>query len=179
MLAATVSEEETPPETWPTEPIDLTGAAAQIDPAVIWARLEDWCTHRWSPRQVVYVAEGPGAWRPRLTPATLLSAEVWTSAGTWEAAELPVSPFGGVMLPTRQLFRLTCTVGVGNAPPPAVLEAFRRLAEYSAARSEHMAGATRVQILDVLEVERPANWLARAMHASGAADLLRSYRSLA
>lgn len=70
------------------------------------------------------------------------------------------------------------TLWTADAPPEDVLEAFRRLAEYSTDKDAHPSLTSRsVEIGSLREsFERSPAWLARAMQYSGAADLLRPYR---
>ena len=88
-----------------------------------------------------------------------------------------LSPYGGYVFASEGPYRITASVGDGDVPA-AVLEAFRRLAEYMA-EDAGKAGATSEKT-DVgpitIEVQRSAAWVARAMINSGAADLLRPYR---
>jgi hypothetical protein len=105
---------------------------------------------------------------------TVDSAEKW-DGGAWETVTLDPSPLGyDLQIAT---YRVTATVGSTDAPPEAVLEAYRRLAEYFAqVRTDPASGHTSIQDGD-FSFDRPAAWAARAMQYSGAADLLRSYRT--
>lgn len=156
-------------------PIRGTSAAA-----FVWQRLESYVAWRWTPRTVVWIVEGPGAWSPPLAPAVISTIEVWSSADEWETATLSPSPLGGYYLPHTGPWRFTATVGAGVEPPAAVVEAFRRLAVYwDDAGRENISGARSQteKIGDLVEEwSRSPVWIARAMSDSGAADLLRSYR---
>jgi len=66
-----IRQQEGEPTRYPDPPEGLSEYAAEIDPAVIWARLEDWVRHRWGERQVTWVVRGPGLWSPPLEPATV------------------------------------------------------------------------------------------------------------
>ena len=150
---------------------------------MVWSRIESWVAWRWSSRAVVYVVEGPGNWSPRLYPFTVSTVERWEedAANTWGTVSLNASALGGHELPGVGPYRFTGTAGDGFSPaeaPEPVQEAYRRLAEYMAAAETH-PGASRVAH-DVgpinVQVARRPDWKARAIHNSGAADLLRPYR---
>lgn len=180
-MAITVEFSEEVPNVWPAVPDGLTPAAAALDAGSIWARLEAWCAVRWSARPATALVDGYGKWQPPVTPFAVTVVEKW-SAGEWIAATYAMNPFGGLMLETDGAFRITGTVGDDTVPPLPVQEAFRRLAEYLADNKPSASGASNVKI-DVgnvaIEVQRQPTWLARAIHNSGAADLLRPYRRLA
>lgn len=177
-MAVTLDMREANPATRPTHS-DLSDKAQKVAPDAIWSRIESWITHRWGVREVVYVVEGPGEWSARLTPATITATEIWTGGG-WEVLELPPSPFG-LLLPYIGPYRITTTTGEAGDPPDAVMEAFRRLAEFSAgARTTITPGWEQYSIGGNLSVkQRRPGWQARALDGSGAADLLRPWRSLA
>ena len=179
-MAVTISQTEAIPAAYPDAPSGLSiEAAAALDAAVIWQRLESYVAHRWTVRGVVWTVEGEGEWTPPLTPATIETVEVWESYA-WTTTTLNPSPLGGFELPGDGPYRFTGTVGDAspNDVPAAVLEAFRRLAEYSA-EVDPMPGTARYEIkLGELSetIDRSPTWMARAMQNSGAGDLLRAYR---
>jgi hypothetical protein len=174
-MAVTVKQTEMLPESYPDAPESLSTAAAALDPSFIWQRLESFTAVRWTARNVVWIVEGPGEWCPPLSPASVTTVEVW-SGSAWETITADSSPLG-YWLPAFGPYRFTASVGGGDVPAN-VTEAFRRLAEYmsakpgkSGARSESIrAGSIE------LSYTRSPSWLADAMHSSGAADLLRTYR---
>lgn len=181
-MAMTLEQTESEPVAFPAVPDGLTEDAAALDSAAIWQRIEAYVAHRWSERDVTWVAEGPGEWVPPLTPAIITNTQVWSSAGEFELVELAASPLGGFHLPATGPYKFAGTVGGGSPSPQvpaAVGEAFRRLAEYMAQRPG-LAGATFEQesIGDALSNShrRSAAWLAMALQNSGAADLLRPFR---
>lgn len=178
-------EDEGTPETRPAVPAGLfttvaatpgealteTLALAALVPAdAVWARLEDWITHRWGVREVAWVVSGPGAWEPRLRPATITATEVWRD-GDWQAVTLEATPLGGLAL-ELDTYRITADVGAATDPPAAVWEAFRRLALFYAQSWDHPGGVTSAN-----DTTAPAALNARALHYSGAADLLRRWRA--
>ena len=59
-----VEQIEAVPAAYPmAEPMLTPEAAAKIakvDGAVIWSRIEAYTAHRWTPREVVWIVEGPG-----------------------------------------------------------------------------------------------------------------------
>lgn len=179
MSATTIRQTEGTPAAYPDAPDGLSTAAAALDAAFIWQRLESYVAWRWSERAVEFIAEGPGHWEAPLAPVTITTAEIWRNEA-WEALTLPPSPLGGYVLSGCGPFRFAGIVGDDDAEvPAAVLEAFRRLAEYMAAKPG-VAGASseRTDIPDVeeREISRSPSWMAKAMSNSGAGDLLRSYR---
>lgn len=181
-MAETLKQTEAVPADYPDSPAGLTVAAAALAVEPLWQRIESYVSQRWTPRVVTWLVEGPGDWSPPLSPATITTAEVW-AGGEWSEVILQAAP-DGFCLAAGGPYRITATVGGGDVPE-AVLEAFRRLAEYSAAIGSYgswkgPAGATSsdMRIGDGLShsVDRPATWAARALINSGAADLLRPYR---
>lgn len=178
-MATTINQDETAPASYPT--VTTTGwstAAAALDQDMIWQRIEPYIAWRWTARDVTWVVEGPGNWHPPLTPATISTVEVWSErANVWETATLDASPLGGYYLPCTGPYRFTGSVGSGTVPA-AVTEAFRRLAEYIAAKPGK-PGASSESITAgsiSLSHRRSESWVALAMQNSGAADLLRKYR---
>lgn len=179
-MTTTIKQTEAAPESYPTIPTSpaiLSDAAAALDPVFIWQRIESYVAHRWTERDVTWIVEGPGEWSPPLSPATISTVEIW-AGDDWESVTPDAAPLG-YWLPGAGPYRFTGTVGDDDADLPAnVLEAFRRLAEYMAARAGKQ-GATReaVQAGSVsVTTSRSASWLAEALANSGAADLLRPYR---
>lgn len=177
MAVEIVTQHESEPASWP-EVTGLSEQAGAIDPAPVWARIEAWTAVRFAPRSVVWTLEGSGRWVPPLSPVEIDLAELWGSTG-WEPAEIRTAPYGFDLAPGT--WRISATVGGGDLPP-AVAEAFRRLAEYVAAPQP--MGARPGVTLATMNVggeltvthRRSAEWLARALFYSGAGDLLRPYR---
>lgn len=179
-MTTTIKQIEYTPLNYPAPPEGLSTAAAALSPAVVWGRIEQYTAYRFTERDVEWIVSGPGHWHPPLTPTTIATVEYWSSADEWESADLSPSPYGGYWLPCTGPYRFTGTVG-GGTVPAAVSEAYRRLAEYMAARPGK-AGATSETITAgsvSVGYRRDAAWLAQAMQASGAADLLRTYRRAA
>ena len=168
---------EAVPATYPAAPAGLSPDAAALDAAMIWARIEDYCAHRWTPREVVWTVLGDGGdqWHPPLTPVVSREGHVWRN-DAWVPLSLLDGPLG-IILPHDGTFKVTAQVGGGAVPTP-VLGAFARLAEYLA-DDPGTAGAssTSVAIGPIQEtLDRNPAWVARAMQLSGAGDLLRNYR---
>jgi hypothetical protein len=189
MTVEILSETEAEPASRPAMPADLfdkvqsesggslslgMDLARQVPPEFIWPRLEAWMAWRWGARQVVWVVEGPGEWAPRLKPATLTATEIWR-CGAWANVTLAAAPSGYCL--EAETYRLTATVGADETPPPAVQEAFRRLARFMASQWDDPGGITRTEDGSGYSAEQPAGWAARGIHYSGAADLLRGYRT--
>lgn len=178
-MATTIRQSEALPAAYPAAPSGLSAAAKAIDPALIWQRIESYIAYRFTPRAVMWIATGHGEWHPPLSPATIATSELWDGAA-WETATLDPSPLDGFLLPGYGPFRFTASVGGGEVPA-AVLEAFRRLAEYMAApRGTAGASTERITVPGVLTTEtvRSQSWLALALQNSGAADVLRPYRKV-
>jgi len=177
-MAITISQTESEPTDYPDAPSGLSTAAAALAPAIVWDRLEAWCAHRWAERSVTWVVEGPGEWVPPLTPATISTIKVWSrGADEWEAVSLSASPLGGYRLPATGPYQFTGTVGAAEVPA-TVNEAYRRLAEYMAAKPGKPGATFESVSAGSISVSsrRSESWLASAMANSGAADLLRAYR---
>lgn len=176
-MATTIQQVEDGPDTYPPLPEGLSAAAAELSSAALWARIESYVGFRWTERNVVWVVEGPGDWVPPLLPANVLHVEIWDDL-QWDTAELDPTPLGGYRLPTEGPYRFEATVGGGDVPA-GVTEAYRRLAEYLAAEDSLPGGVIKAStgLGEIrVETERAANWIARAMVNSGAADLLRPFR---
>lgn len=178
-MAVTVKQVEAAPESYPLVP---GFAGTNEERAMIWQRIESYIAYRWTPRTVTWIVEGCGEWCPPLTPATITTVEVWSSADVWETIALSPSPLGGFWLSAPGPFRFTGSVGSGTVPA-VVNEAFKRLAEYMAANRGRHAGASSesVSIGEAIRTEfrRDPAWMALAMVNSGAADLLRNFRRAA
>lgn len=176
-MAVTLKEAEATPESYPEAPEGLSAAAAAVSADAIWQRLEAYCRARWTVREVVWMVEGQGTWEAPLLPATLNTVEVW-EGGVWAECTPAVSPWGGYELPGDGPYRVTADVGGGEVPA-AVMEAFRRLAEYLADTPDR-AGVSRYSVSMGGAVEesydRNPAWAGRALEYSGAADLLRPYK---
>lgn len=174
-MTTTLKQTEAVPESYPA-----SGLSPEPDnAAVVWQRLESYISHRWTPRQVVWIVEGPGEWCPPLTPATIATVEVWSGADEWEDVTTNASPLGGYWLPATGPWRFTGEVGDDDADVPAsVLEAFRRLSGYLDA-ARHRPGLRSVTAGSVSATYRDELATAQALQRSGAADLLRPYRRAA
>jgi hypothetical protein len=156
--------------TYPPAPDGLSDDAAAIDAAVIWDRLEAFTNFRWS-ETVVEIVVNPDheiQWKPPYAPfvVDLVNGE-------------PANPdqFGAVTIRNRAIVR--ATIG-GAVPSETVKTAYRRLSEYFAVRGRVPAGAQRYSVNiggDISEsISQRSDHMARAMHNSGAADLLRKFK---
>ncbi|MBB5220587.1 hypothetical protein HNP73_000508 [Amaricoccus macauensis] len=174
----TLRTDEGRPTLWPVIP-GLSARAAAIEPEVIWRRIESWIAWRWGVRSCSFIIEGGcGAWRAPLHPFTVSTVEAW-GGEAWGAATLAADPLGGRSLGDRSHYRITGTLGFTEDPPADVLQACRRLAEYSSEKHGIDGASSRtVELGGQLResYERAPVWLARALTYSGAADLLRPYR---
>ena len=164
-MAETWHQKEAAPATYPTP-----------ESPALWARLEAYTAHRWTPRAVTWLLNGPGDWVAPLAPAELVEAYRWTG-DAWEETTLAPAPMGYVIPCGR--FKVIATVGADNAAPAVVLEAFDRLKAYVTAELGGVPGASTysVNIGQLSEsISRNPAFMARALDNSGAADLLRPYR---
>ncbi len=178
-MATTIKQTESEPAEYPAAPEGLSTAAAALAPAVVWERIESFIAHRWAERDVEWIVEGPGEWVPPLAPADLETFQIWSSAGEYEDVTLAASPTGGYWLQCTGPYKFTGTVG-GAEVPATVMEAYRRLAEYMAAKTG--TAGVRNESINAGSISisrtRSESWMANAMANSGAADLLRSYRKV-
>lgn len=176
-MAETIRQTEGLPDLYPAAPDTLSTAAAALDEDFIWQRIEAYVAHRWSERSVEWIVEGCGDWQPPLSPATITAVSTWRS-DAWETVTLSPSPLGGYHLPGGT-YKFAGTVGDDEAEvPAAVLEAFRRLAEYVAAKAgKPGASSENISAGSIsLSHRRDPAWMAQAIVNSGAGDLLRPYR---
>lgn len=174
-MSTTIKQDEAVPDSYPSAPSGLSTAAAALDADMIWQRIESYIAYRWTSRAVTWVVEGDGEWLPPLAPVTVSAVDIWES-DAWAAVTLSPSPLGGYVL-LDATYRFTATVDSGTVPA-AVNEAFRRLAEYLAAKNRK-PGVSRysMNLGDLSEsYDTSLTWKSKAMQYSGAADLLRAYR---
>jgi hypothetical protein len=171
-LTEVLSETEGEPAARPNMDAVLGPATLDFEVAA-WERLETWTAYRFGERQVVWIVEGPGIWRARLRPATVDSVEVWRDSA-WTATTANAAPLGLEL--QAETYRLTATVGDTGDPPQGFMEAYRRLVEFMAAIEQEPAPAHSSGQDGDYSFTRPAGWAAKAIHLSGAADLLRGYR---
>jgi hypothetical protein len=176
-MAVTIKQTEAAPAAYPATPKGLSKAAAALDAAMIWQRLETYIAYRWTARAVTWIVDGPGDWDSPLAPATIATIEIWED-DAWQSFTPSPSPAGGYVLSGCGPYRFTGTVG-GGSVPAAVNEAFKRLAEYMAADQGTAGAAT--ELADIpgvmrTEITRAPSWMARAIANSGAGDLLRNFR---
>ncbi len=193
-----LKETEETPTVYPDVPFDCAHSALSVQADLVWSRIESYTRTRYTPRLLTWVIEGAQdeCWIPPLGPIVTFTAERWDESG-WVSETLPDGPLGQC-LPTCGVFKITAQVGAGD-PPVAVNEAFARLAKYISAiqrtpgerlamrqmslnryeqppsRQTPSQDSVRIQEVDG-SAEYLANWPARALQLSGAADLLRPYR---
>lgn len=175
-MAETISQVEAIPASYPVITERANGGTLPGDTLPdsdqIWQRIESYVAHRWTAREVVWIVEGEGHWKPPLTPATVSTVEVWENLA-WVETTPPASPYGGYEFPGDGPYRITASVGSGT-PPAAVIEAFQRLHEYTRGIVEAFKNEPAFTGDETAQVTR--NWTGKAMQLSGAADLLRNYR---
>lgn len=176
-MAETIKQIEAIPASYPdVTPFNRLGHIDDVQDAPtnvdqIWQRIEAYTAYRWTEREVIWTVEGCGDWTPPLTPVTITATEKW-DGGAWVSATLPEGPYG-YCLPSDGPYRITATVGGGDVPA-AVQEAFKRLHEYTRGINDSFKNETAYRQSGDTEVV--ANWTAKALQLSGAADLLRKYR---
>lgn len=164
-MVETLEQTEATPATYPNP-----------DGEHLWARIEAYTAKRWTPRTVTWIINGPGEWKPPLGPATIDQAYRWAGKD-WEEITLSPAPVGFVVPAGRH--KVVATVGMGNAAPPAVMEAFKRLKDYATVEAGGLPGVSShsINLGQVTEsISRNPNFMARAIDNSGAGDLLRPYR---
>jgi len=176
--ATLLDEQEGEPVAWPevehwTRPPDGTGWTATVAPAVTWRRLESWIARRWPARAVTWIVEGPGAFVAPLGPFALATFERWHGDG-WISETPTPAPLGWAL--EAAVYRVEGTAGDDTAPPPAVLEAHRRLHEYATGIANSYQSEAAIYASDTSRA--PAGWAGKAIHLSGAADLLRPWRRI-
>ena len=177
-MAVTVKITESLPDAYPTIETGITSPSAAFL-AAVWQRIESYISERWAARDCVFIAEGPGDWRPPLQPATISATDLWNSSDAWETVTLRPTATGGYVLDGEGPYRITASVGSADDPPGAVQEAYKRLAIYLNENDGSEAGLQKSAIDGVGSFEFGSpNLAARAMQYSGAGDLLRPYRKL-
>ena len=159
--------------TYPTVPNTPTG----VDADAVWQRIEQWVSYRWPQREVEWIVTGSGEFIPPLAECEFTKLERSDGAG-WLSAGDPLYTPLGVVLSGGGYYRVTANVGSNDDPPAAVIEAFKRLAEYLVASTEHAGLSRHSMSLGDLSESRSLSPAAsaRAIHYSGAADLLRPWR---
>lgn len=183
MLAPTISQDESIPSSYPTTAPyshwddatygSVSGDTNTVASDMIWQRLEAHIAYRWTPRNVTWIVEGPGEWKPPLTPTTVTTVKIWAHGDGWQTTTLEAGPMGGYVLPGEGPYQIIASVGSGT-PPEAVQEAYRRLYEYSKGiANQYRADAA---FLSDEEATYASAWAGKAIQLSGAADLLRPYR---
>src|SRR3546814_1950270 len=77
MSATTIKQTEALPASYPDvtpyphRPVENGGVTdAEIDPALVWQRIESYIAYRWSEREVVWIVEGSGDWTDRQSTRT-------------------------------------------------------------------------------------------------------------
>ena len=148
----------------------------QHESEAVWQRVEHYTAWRFAPRTVSWLLDSQGGdWHPPLRPCRDLTARRWTGDG-YQAVTLARAP-GGWRIPAG---RYEISAIVGDGPVPAIVyRAAQRLAEYLRDAGQHPAGVRSYstnagQLSESVTLHPHAE--ARAMQASGAADLLRGYR---
>lgn len=145
--------------------------------AVAWMRVEQYTKVRFTEREVTWIVQGDtdSVWYPPIGPVVSITGVIMDSGLAFTLT--PCGP--GYYLPNG-VVKLTATVGAGPVPP-IVTMAVRRLASYYAAEVSAPAGVKSysLSVGDMSEsMSTTPDRLARALQDSGAADLLRGYRSV-
>lgn len=177
-------QQEATPAAYPDAPSGLSTAAAALDAAMIWQRIEAYTAHRYTAREIVWTISGLAGdeWTPPIGPLVSQTAERWDGEA-WASVTILSGPVG-LCLPSDGTFKITAQVGAGDVPA-AVSEAYRRYAEYSAEIGEngmlvghpsHTDHSAKIGEAVNESFSRSPTWAARALQLSGAADLLRPYR---
>lgn len=171
-----IKQVETPPVTYKTVS-GLSDKAQALDSGAIWQRIEAWISYRWPERPVTWIVQGCGLFVPPLADWSITTIEA--AGQTWETTELAHDVTGIVL--EGATYRITAQVGSDADLPALVAEAYRRLAEYLAEVDSSMpAGVTRFSEAIgpfTTTTTRAAHAKAQALQLSGAADLLRPWRT--
>lgn len=183
-MATALQQIEAEPLQYPALPEGLSQSAlaaviSDQKVASIWKRIEDHVVHRWTERRVTWIIDGQGDWLPPLTPiAEIITVEKW-EVSAWVAVTVEPTPMGGLSFPTDCHYRVVATVGGGLAPVN-VTEAFRRMAEYlGGIRGSASELSFTRSVGDVTNrIRNEPDFMGMALQKSGAADLLRHYRSV-
>lgn len=173
MSAVTLRKTEGMPDAWP-EVVVSTAAEPYVTAA--WVRIESYIAHRWAPRAVEFIAEGPGCWTPALTPFALETIERWDGA-SWAETEPALSPMGYEL--GDGTYRISGVAGDSDADVPALaIEAVKRLAEFMATPPGRPGASSEAVTAGSVTISttRSPSWMAKAIDNSGAADLLRNFR---
>ena len=95
MMVELLAQSEAIPSAYPAVPNGLSSGASDLDPAVIWGRIEAYTAHRFTPRAVAWTIRGCAGeeWTPPLTPLVSHNAERWWDA-QWTAVDLLPVPLG-------------------------------------------------------------------------------------
>ena len=130
-MADLLQETEAIPASYPVPPSGLSPPAAALEAAMIWQRIEAYRRTRYTARAITWIIQARAGehWTPPLVPVAAHTAEKW-HAGAWNPIKFHDGPTG-LCTASEGVFRITARIGGGD-PPPAVAEAFRRLAEYMA-----------------------------------------------
>jgi len=180
--------EEEIPDSYPEVPLTALAAPDFGPPAAwVWARIEAYCSWRWTPRVARLEVYNHSGWiRMPVRPFRVTKLEICNSSGQfWEWTELDIScaPQRGWNIYAPGLN--TCIRGIAgenNPAPGAVIHAAVRLHTYLAHQPESFplwaTSKSHAQGDSNDGFQRPANYIAKAMQHSGAADLLRTYRRL-
>lgn len=142
-----------------------------------WQRVEQWIAWRWDKRDVTWLVEGAGMFKPPLTPWALKEngVKVWDGSD-WQTTDSYCANPLGINLPGG-LYQIEAEAGNDDQAPEAVCEAVRRLRDYML-ELEQPGVKSHTETLDKLtvSVSRSERAAARALELSGAADLLRPWR---
>ena len=147
--------------------------------ATCWQRIEHFIARRFGSRAVVWTltSEG-GEWRPPLGPIIAVTEAFRWCDGDWQPYTITRGPFG-LLLPPGHV-QIDASVGTVSLQLPSSVESdVQRLAAYLESESAVPAGARSYranvgQLSESISAD-PAH-MAKAIHNSGAADLLRKYR---
>lgn len=167
-----LSRHEDAPDAWP--------AVSGVDSDALawaWPRIEAWIAWRFCARDVTWRVDGSGEWQPDLRPLDVVAAKAWIG-NAWDSVTLTPAP-DGYYLPHGR-YEITATAGDGVSVPDDVAEAVRRLVAYHTGLAAIPAGARGYSASIDIQSESfrfDDRAAARAIHNSGAADLLRPYRT--
>ena len=197
--AVICDEAEFPPLAYPDVPHAALALPDYGKPAAwVWQRIEKYCNWRWTPREVQIEVDGCGWISLPVRPLRVTKLEYFDEMVSYRWSETSWTEFtpasaarqrGGKIYSPFNHTRITGIAGEDNPAPEAVIHAAVRLHTYLAHGSEGFPlwATSRSHTAETNDGEgvssnrnesfqRPANYIAKAMQNSGAADLLRPYR---
>lgn len=183
--------DEMEPAAYPVVPPSALLVVDTGIPAWIWQRIEAYCNWRWTPREAQIDVDGVGWFNLPVRPFRVTKVEFFAGEAWEEVLPPHAEQRGWRMYSAFERCRITGMVGEDNPAPEAVIHAAIRLHAYlghtpesfpmwatsrshTAENTTHGEGGSTSTRNETFQ--RHADYLAKAIQHSGAADLLRRYR---